>query len=153
MPCIAGRYNNGLIIQIAVFKDVKSLQNTLSPPQSGQAPRNVKFYSALLDTGATATCISQKVVSDLKLTPIGKAQMISASHVVAANQYLFTVAVPTGLQQQSTGLVSGNFTIFDNLNGLEFAATGSAYDVLLGMDVIRRGSLKIDFDGHFSFCF
>jgi hypothetical protein len=78
--------------------------------------------------------------------------MISASHVVPVNQYIFDVAFPLGIRQQPDGLMTGNFTIFNRITGLEFAAAGTSYEVLLGMDILRRGSLKFDFDGHFSFC-
>lgn len=58
-----------------------------------------------------------------------------------------------GIAPDPRGTVSGNMSIFDAIDGMEFNASGTAFDVLLGMDVLSRGSLKIDFDGHFSFCF
>ena len=43
---------------------------------------------------------------------------------------------------------------FPPIEGLDFdAGRNLPFDVLVGMDIIMHGSLKIDFDGHFSFCF
>jgi hypothetical protein len=49
---------------------------------------------------------SPKVISDLGLTPIGKANMISASHVIATNKYIFTIGFIFAAQQPG-GLVQG----------------------------------------------
>ena len=110
-------------------------------------------FSALVDTGATQTCISTKVVQAVCLTPKGKRPMLSASHIVTANTYLFSIGFPMGIAPDPRGTVSGNMFVFDTIDGMEFNSSGAAFDVLLGMDVLSRGSLKIDFDGHFSFCF
>ncbi len=117
-------------------------------------PFALRFYDALIDTGASSTCITPKVVAQENLAPIGKCQMMSASHTVSVNQYAFVVALPMMVQQQATGLAAANLSTFDNITGLEFNGSGgTSYDVLIGMDIVRRGSLHLDFDGHFSFCF
>jgi hypothetical protein len=122
-------------------------------PAPGDVPQTLAFYNALFDTGASATCISPRIVKDVGLTPIGKVNMISASHVVAANQYIFCVGFPIGMQQQPTGTVSGALNVFENITGLEFQPAGATYDVLVGMDIIARGVLTLDFQGHWSFSF
>ncbi len=149
MPCLSGRfqYPGGLIIPVVVLP-VGAV--TGGPAISGQV---LHGFSALVDTGATQTCISTKVVNDVGLTPKGKRPMVSASHTVTANTYLFSVGFPMGIAPDPRGTVSGNISIFHAIDGMEFNAGGAQFDVLLGMDVLSRGSLKIDFDGHFSFCF
>lgn len=44
--------------------------------------------------------------------------------------------------------------VFSNpVEGAELNFASSKFDVLLGMDIISMGSLKIEGDGSFSFCF
>jgi hypothetical protein len=108
---------------------------------------------ALIDTGAGATCISPKVVNDLGLNPVGKVNMISANSVAPTNQYIFAVGFPVGFQQLSTGAVSAAMNVFEDIAGLEFKPAGATYDVLIGMDIIMRGVLTVDFSRHWSFSF
>jgi len=140
-------------LQVAIFPDASALERIAAPQPAGATPINITLYGALVDTGATSTCISQKVVREMGLTPVGKCQMISASQVVEVNQYPFVVALPMGLQQLPNGMMNGNFSAFESVTGLEFKSAGTSYEVLVGMDILRGGSLKLDFDGHFSFCF
>ncbi len=154
MPCIAGNCGpGGLILQIALFRDAAHLQAFAAPIPPGGSPPQLRMYNALLDTGASATCISPAAVNHLGLSPIGKAQMISASHVVPANQYRFAVGFPLAVQQNPSGIMFGQFHLFDNVAGLEFQPAATAYDVLIGMDIIMRGHLSIDFQGRFCFSF
>ncbi len=85
--------------------------------------------------------------------PVGKVNMISASHVTPTNQYIFSIGFPLGLQQLTTGCVAGTMSIFEDIAGLEFQPAGAAYDILLGMDIIMRGVLTVDFSRHWSFSF
>ena len=155
MPCVSGRFGPaGLILQVAIFADEGALQALNQPATEGSEPTALRLYDALIDTGATATCLKPNVISDANLFPVGKCQMISASHVVEVNQYRFVVGLPMGMQQQPNGLMAGNFSLFGGITGLEFSGSaGTGYDILVGMDILGRGSLKMDFDGHFSFCF
>jgi hypothetical protein len=79
--------------------------------------------------------------------------MVSASHTIEVNSYLFALGIPMAITPDPRGTVSGSMTILGAIEGLEFNAEGTTFDVLLGMDVLSRGSFKLDFDGHFSFCF
>lgn len=149
MPCLSGsfQYPAGIIVPVVVLPIGIGGDGSII---SGQVLRN---FRALLDTGATQTCITTKVVQDVGLTPKGRRPMLSASHTVTVNTYLFSIGFPMGVAPDPRGTVSGNMFIFHAIDGMEFNAGGSTFDVLLGMDVLSRGSFKIDFDGHFSFCF
>jgi Aspartyl protease len=108
---------------------------------------------ALLDTGASSTCISQKVINDLSLTPIGKVPAGHAQGIAAAvNQYQFQVvfAFPIGAPTP-TGITPTQ--IMPNaVTGIEFVPQpGSPYDVLLGRDILCRGVFTMSFDGHATF--
>jgi Aspartyl protease len=149
MPCLSGRfqYPGGIIIPVVVLPVSAGAAGNII---SGQV---LHTFTALMDTGATQTCITTKVVQDIGLTPKGKRGMISASHTVTVNTYLFSIGFPMGVAPDPRGTASGSMFIFHAIDGMELNASGTTFDVLLGMDVISRGSFKIDFDGHFSFCF
>ena len=101
------------------------------------------FFNALLDTGASNTCISPRVASDIGLFPTGMQQMASATHVIAVHTYLMDAGIVFG------GNIWWQFT---NLQVLEFQpAVGSPYEILIGRDVICQGALTISFDGHYTF--
>ncbi|HVN29275.1 MAG TPA: hypothetical protein VMT64_12345, partial [Candidatus Binataceae bacterium] len=75
-------------------------------------------------------------------SPSGILPMISASHAFSSNQYLVDLA-----------LVFGTGAMFvPNIQVGEFNANASsAFQILIGRDIICRGLLTMSFDGHFSF--
>jgi hypothetical protein len=147
MPCISGNFGPAGILLQAVI--IPSQEEFRALQQAGRT----KLYVALVDTGANCTCITPRVVQETGLVPIGKRDMVSASHVTPTNNYLFSLGLLAGgLQQQPTGEVSGSISVFDGINGMEFNAGPARFDILLGMDVLRKGVLSFSFDGHFCFC-
>jgi hypothetical protein len=110
------------------------------------------LYAALFDTGASVTCISSEVARDLKLPPMGKQTMVGVGGAAATNLYQFNCGFPMGQTPQATGMVTGTFAFFP-LQGLEFVKTpGTAFDVLLGRDILCKGHLSLSYDGHCIFC-
>ncbi len=166
MPCISGRFppEAGLVIIDVFVIDYQKMLPVLSEDQKsapdGQQPipNGIRPYKALVDTGASATCISSRVAGELKLEAIGLGEMISASEKAAKNKYLFAIGIPFIHQADSIGQpVRGELhTFMPPVEGLEFHTDqdqASKFDVILGMDIIMKGSFKLDFDGHFSLCF
>lgn len=137
MPCLSGKFSpaEGIILSLAC------LPPGTWTPETNPAP---KYFPALLDTGASHTCISPKVAGDVGLLPTGMLQMASATHVnVTVNTYLIDVGSVIG------GAIWWDFT---NLLDLEFQpSAGSAYEMLIGRDVICQGALAVSFDGHYTF--
>ena len=78
LACLAGLYDPsiGLLIPVAIFGVGK-----LSLSQS----QNVPCYGAVVDTGASCTRISKRVIADCGLLSHSKTTMISASGNVEAN--------------------------------------------------------------------
>ena len=149
MPCISGNFGPaGVLLQVAILP----ADSDVAKATADRKGPDVTLFPALVDTGANCTCNTPTVVAAVGLSPIGKREMISASHVVSTNNYLFNLGLPTDLSQQPTGQVSGNLTLFEGINGMEFSAGPAQFHVLLGMDVLRRGVLSISFDGRFVFC-
>lgn len=123
MPCLSGRFDPsiGPLINIGIIP-----AGLFTPSYSGQ----ITTFPALIDTGASVTCISQNVVEAAGLQPIGMRPMVSATHSVPVNVYLVDLFLPFG----AAGFIIQGAQI------MEFIPEGSApFQRLLG------------FDGHFTF--
>jgi hypothetical protein len=153
MPCLSGLYNPvvGVLVQVAILDPRKSLANgTLDLSGLPEVPA----FTALVDTGASTTCVSRKVVDAVRLEPIGKAPMVGATGVAAVDQFTFVVGVISARKEEATGAVSGRAAGLFLANGLEFVNDGaSTFDVLLGRDVLCKGAFSLSFDGHFVLSF
>jgi len=90
-------------------------------------PREI-IYKAIWDTGATATCISQKVANDLSLQPTGRTQVSGVHGANEVNTYFVNVYLPNKVGIVGVRVTEGKL---------------AGYDVLIGMDIIRHGDLAI----------
>ena len=136
MSSLSGRFDRGigLIVNVGL-----SPAGVFPPPNNAQ----VQFFPALIDTGATSTCITSSVADKIGLKPIGKRQMASATHRTEVNSYQVRVILPFG----DTGIVLPN-----DLEIMEFnASKDGPFQILLGRDVLCSGILTMSFDGHFTF--
>jgi hypothetical protein len=121
-------------------------------------PAGVGFqFKGLVDTGAQRTMISTNVVQQIGMRPITKVPLRGVGHEPTwHNAFLFHVGfiianMPTpGSTAPPTAMVHLN-TI--PINGAEITSTAGLFDVLLGMDIIGTGSLKVEGSGTFSFSF
>lgn len=93
-----------------------------------QPPAFVSGFKAIWDTGATNTVITQKVVDDCKLQPIGMALVHGVHGSEQAETYLVNVRLP-------------NTVAFANVQVTKGQITGA--DALIGMDIIRSGDFAI----------
>jgi hypothetical protein len=105
--------------------------------------------------------ISPTVVNALRLTPRGQIPVQGVGPAVTYhNGYLFYVAFTLSLigpAAQGINVPVGQVPVMVFINptqiyGAELPA-GAGFDVLLGMDILSSGSLKIEGSGHFSFSF
>ena len=85
-------------------------------------------YTAIWDTGATNTVISEELAHNLNLTPIGKASVSTAGGIIEVNKYVLGLKLPNNLQIQNVMVTAGK------LNGTDF---------LIGMDIITHSRLDI----------
>jgi hypothetical protein len=153
MPCIWGRHDRSQVfLGVAVVED--SFVDHLAPASSAVENVSFKVYKGLIDTGAQSTCITRRAAEELKLAPIGKLTIRGVSGTSFHNQYVFKVAFPFRLAAPREEMPRGRLHVVDkSINGIELGAADGEFDVLLGMDIIGLGSLKIDGDGSFSFSF
>lgn len=86
---------------------------------------------ALWDTGATNTCISQKVVQDLSLIATGKATMTTpSSQADERNTYLVGIVLPNNVKVNDHVVIDSDI---DNQN----------IGMLIGMDIITMGDFSV----------
>jgi hypothetical protein len=144
MPSLSIQFNPkvGPLLQVCVWKP------GFVPPMgtNAAAPMNLNAYTALIDTGASCSCISDKVIKTQALVPSGKQQVGGVHGSQATNAYRFQIAIPFVQSQAVTGTVSANIMSY-NINGIEFIPL-PGIDVLLGRDIICTGVFSMSFDGH-----
>ena len=99
-----------------------------------------KMWRGIWDTGASGSCINQRIVDDLKLIPVGRKQISTAGGLKETNTYLVDIGLP-------------NNVIVRNIL-VSCADLGENLDVLIGMDIISLGDFAItNFSGRTTFSF
>jgi hypothetical protein len=150
VPCISGSFNprDGIYHPIAILPvPVPGLVDGTVQDQT------IQIFKALFDTGAQVTCITERAASKVELPPRGRSRLVSASEVRETNVYLFHAAfvLPDHADQQ--GSFSGSMGVFGPFEGLEInAESDDDVDVLIGMNIIGRGSFHVGFHGVYTFC-
>lgn len=104
-------------------------------------------YQGLLDTGATSSWITPKVISDLSLRELGKETVSVATEERTASVYLFRI----GLFGEKSVETSIPF-VFPDITGFQLSQH-QGFDVLIGMDVIRQCHLIVSRSGDWSLAF
>ena len=150
MPCISGNYSPtvGPLAPVAIMR-------LPAEPESGASAgerTRLSIFQALIDTGATSTCITRKVVDEAGLVAVGKTMMAGTTGDMEVEQYAFGVGFVLSPQQHPSGEVSGNLAV-QNVKGCLFRDHNAAFDVLLGRDIICAGSFSLSFDGHYILSF
>jgi hypothetical protein len=110
---------NQLQTDVLVLSKMRDNTNEFTP----------KMWRGIWDTGATASCINQKIVDDLKLIPLGKTEISTANGLKDVNTYLIDIGLPNNVIVQNV-LVS-------------CADLGNNLDLLIGMDIISLGDFAI----------
>ena len=143
MFCVSGNYDprKGPIIDVSVSRnyDFKKSNNSNS----------LRRYKALLDTGASGTCVSIKVINDLSLKHVGFCDMRSASEANKKCRVFRAVVsfIFESSHQQKTIKANRYF----GLDTLEANFEDKPYDLLIGTNIISRGVLLMKFNS-FNFC-
>lgn len=160
MPCLWGNYNNSqALMQIAILPvdfHQKLKQGDTSVLEAGNQP---PIFPALIDTGASTTCISKAVAERVNLNPIGTVPIQGVSGVKLHHNYLFHVGfiteqIVTKNKIQDMVQVEGQIHMIDKeIQGPELGPVSGPFEVLPGMDIISIGSLIIQGNGTFSFSF
>ncbi len=107
---------------------------------------------ALVDTGATVSGIGPRLIEGLDLRSYAKKLLKSATEERYVDYYLFRIGFE--LNPDETRGSSGNQLpfVFDDTDGFSWGRAAD-FDVILGMDVIRRCDLLLRRDGTGSLAF
>jgi hypothetical protein len=149
-------------MQVAIIDAARHREHrqSRSPVLEGVSP-----YDALIDTGASSTMITSKVVRDLKLEPVGKLQFHGLDGRTWKPCYLFHVAFYDTSDNDTMRLDDGDQHVFELANPISRIhvctraiqggelPTLPSFDVLLGMDVLATGELWFRKSGDFRFTF
>lgn len=110
---------NMLKTDTLVLSTVRNSKNDYTP----------KMWRGLWDTGASNSSITQRIVDDLSLIPVGKSNVSTANGIVPVNTYCIDIGLPNGVTVKNV-IVS-------------CCELGSDIDVLIGMDIIKHGDFSI----------
>ena len=140
MPLIQGAHDRKQAIATIAIVDATKYKEHKQGDRSlfqGAVP-----FNALLDTGATQTMITTRVVKRLGLQPIGSVEVSGVAGTAWRLVYLFHVAFydkpPKDPSERSRIMV-----LKAAISGGELTGEHS-FDVLLGMDVLTTGTLIIN---------
>lgn len=135
MPSIGGSFDNtvGIIVSMGATKGGMTRKTPINPP--------IIRFPALVDTGASCTCLSSAVIANLGISPTGKTEVATAGGRHSASVYLVDLTIFYG--DESVALPNMEVTEF-NIDA------SSRFQALLGIDVLSTGVFTMSFDGHFT---
>ena len=108
--------------------------------KSKSGANQASCWKSVWDTGATNSCITQHVVDELGLLPIGREQVYTAGGLATVNLFIVDIMLP-------------NSILFRGIEVLCVELEDTS-DVLIGMDIICRGDFAIsNYDNQTTFSF
>ena len=135
--------------QVFVDVHILSLEDTERFP-AGMSEKTPHVFKALVDTGASLTCLTKNVVGAAGLEPVGKVPISGVSGQTFHHTYLFYVAFTVKTEGRN---IAETHLVGSAVQGAEFIAPRGDFDVLLGMDILSVGSLAVEGNGTYSFSF
>lgn len=116
-----------------VLKQLRSevyVQNALQSVDSSDSSSDVQLekLTAVWDTGAVSSCISESLAVRMGLTPVSRVQLHGVDGPVIKNRYVVNLILPNKVRFVNVPVNSGTFTDFE---------------VLIGMDIISSGDFAV----------
>lgn len=138
--------NNRVLIKVGIrhFEPLSPVEG-----QSHTVSLNFRECTALVDTGARRTCVTEKIAQDLNMRRIGEVEVWNVKRAERHWTYLFQVAI---WPDSADGTPLPPYGIGDEIEGID-VGNHPYFDVLIGMDIISRGTLLIEKSGKFSMTF
>lgn len=134
MPC----FNNPIVnnvpkcnVIITDSQQILSKQELLSPQYSTQA---------LLDTGATHSCITDQLAKKLKFKPMSNViNITNTTETQTANIYKANLSIPIPMGNNNVHLLQ-----FPKISLTEIShSPNNSFEIIIGMDIISLGHLTI----------
>ena len=94
----------------------------------GDSPLEISSYTAIWDTGATNTSITQKIAIECGLIPVGTSVVHHANGSDTVDVYLASIFLPNGI-------------VIPEINVNQAVLKGA--DVLIGMDIMGLGDFAV----------
>jgi len=141
MLSVEGKHNGSQVFCDVVLMSIESLAGM--PVGVGNA-RSKKLIGmrALIDTGATHTCITSRAALKLDLDPLGFVPTTGIHGTSKVPYYLFRIGFISS-KSNDEDIAPNNLAIMDEaVRGTELQAHVD-FDILLGMDVISCGNLFV----------
>lgn len=136
MPCVRGQFNDSRILLKVGFFNPDNAQRT-----EKQVSAQCYEVMALVDTGATHSCITSKVAQQIDLYPDGKTEVGGVHGRKAVNTYTPSIVIAEiGLVQERLQVTE---VVFSNTDICQ---------AIIGMDILQTGVFQLDFSGNFIFC-
>jgi len=111
----------------------------VSKSPTGQPPKTLKTYTAIWDTGASNTMVTQRVVTECGLKPTGITNVETPNGQMRTPTYLIFIGLPNKVAFPQLRVSLGNLV---------------GADVLVGMDIIGLGDLAVtNYNGKTKFSF
>lgn len=148
MRFLKGRTENGRIrikVGIRPFEAASLVDGISSIP-------NLTYHecTALVDTGAQRTCITERMVQRIGLERKGRVEIWNIKRPELHWTYLFHVGIWPESDDPLTP--SAPYGIGAEIEGID-VGDNRFFEVLLGMDIISQGSLHLERDGSFVMAF
>ncbi len=105
--------------------DVLAGLENLSPDDS-----RIHWKKALWDTGATQSCISDRLATELALEVDGFVDVATATGIVQLFIYTVHLVLPSGL-------------VFHSVQAMGFTYGDDDCDIIIGMDIMTQGDLAL----------
>lgn len=129
----------GTIVDRQVLLTVHVAQPSADPEQGAE----VVPFRALLDTGATITSVSRKVVDAIRLAPASWLPLTGIHGTVDTPTYIVNITEPV---PSPAGETSHTFSRGANMEVALLNIQPENFDVLLGMDLLESFHLTIHAD-------
>jgi predicted aspartyl protease len=85
--------------------------------------------TALVDTGATGSCVSRRFAAQAQLKPFKMGTVLGAHGTAIVPVYRLDVLLPNGI-------------LFTNMDAAEFYG-GNNFDFIIGMNILRMGDMAL----------
>jgi len=147
MALVKGLLTDGKPIVEITLADATPAPREVSAADEA-TPFQVRPYRALLDTGATITCLCDHVVTECKLRPYGFERVIGALGPSLHQTYIVRTGIVCGDLSDPHGVDRGLF----QLEPLEAAVIrdNQWFDLIVGTDVLSRHEFALTRGGGFT---
>lgn len=103
-----------------------------NPFHTSNPPLPLRSFQAIWDTGANVSVISQRVVEECALKPIGVTEVSTVAGIGLCEVYLINVFLPNDVGFPNITVTKGQI---------------GSVDVLIGMDLINKGDFALTHEG------